>query len=95
MITVKKEENCCNLQISPTDEQIEQIFRYQLNQYQLNDARIHYEEYLEENDLQPDEQLDEEDFQGMVEQYNDQFDANIAENDLWYNVMYQYFQGQS
>jgi len=63
--------------VTLTDEQIEAIYRMQRNAYQLMDVKAHCEDYT------LDEVPTDDDYQGMVNMFNDKHDCNIAENDLW------------
>ena len=74
-----------------TDVQIEVIYRYQKNKYQLEDAKAHFADYNENGDMFPRFEPDKKDYQDMVDAYNKQHDCNIAENDLWASIIEDYF----
>lgn len=68
----------------------EEAYRRQLKRYRMSDARIHTNDYLEENNLTDIIRLSDEDYETMVEMYEDQEDANVPENTTWENVVTKY-----
>lgn len=85
-----KSLNTCGLNVNGlsinqflTEEAIEEVYRFQENQYRKNDAKVHYLKYCKANNITPEKDMSELDYKIMVDDFNDNFDANIAENDLW------------
>lgn len=84
-----------------SENEKEHIYRQQLNDYQLLDARIHYENYCSfyedhcnyyGNNIDKSLfKLDEKTCQDLVDMFNAKRDCNVAENDTWKNTIEDYF----
>lgn len=70
-----------------TSDQKEAVYREVLRDYRLQDAKAQWEMYAENHGLPElnDSQLNE-----LVDMYEHSLDCNIAENDLWGAICWDY-----
>lgn len=69
---------------SSTPENLEKAFRIQDRKYHIYDAIYHCDE------LYPDIEFSDEEYDLLAEKFEDEHDCNVADNDTWDNVIKEY-----
>lgn len=92
---------CNGLAMILTDEQVEAVYRYRERQYRLLDAESHLLEHIEQEMTDEDFKAvygvtisaacdkNSKDciLEDLVDKFEDKFDCNISENDIWDSVI--------
>lgn len=68
----------------------ERIYREVELSYLTQDAENHCSDYLERYDIRLSTPLNQSDYKWLAETFRDEHDCNIADNDLWENIIEEY-----
>lgn len=80
-----------------TDEQIEAAYRYKEMLYNIDDAESRMRDYLEEHYSDSETEkimntLESSDYEILAEQFMDNHDCNVADNEIWRNLVSGYIE---
>lgn len=70
-----------------TEHELEQAYCEQLQKYRILDAENHCNQYLADESIHLEKPLDQSDYERLTYQFNEQYDCNQPENDIWYNIV--------
>lgn len=80
-----------------TDEQIEAAYRYKEMLYNIDDAESQMRDYLEEHYSDSETEkimntLESSDYEILAERFMDNHDCNVADNEIWRNLVSGYIE---
>lgn len=68
----------------------EEAYRKRLRYYHTIDAKEQCERYLAEEDITLQIPLNDSDYEWLAEVFEEEYDANVSDNDRWHSVVKNY-----
>lgn len=79
-----------NKTIRLTNQELEAAYRERQKEYRMEDAESHCIDYLRENEIILNEPLGSSDYEWLADGYARCRDSNLAENDVWKEIVSEY-----